>query len=87
MPEKFSEKQYSQLSEKGKQELDGLLEKAKTLREEINRQEEFAKKFYGSPDAESKTMKKQQEIALDHNKEDLEKLEQRLRSIYGVTEY
>jgi len=37
MPEKFSEKQYSELSEKGKQEVDKLVEKARILREEINR--------------------------------------------------
>jgi len=87
MPEEFYEKQYSGLSEKGKQEVDGLLEKARTLREEINRQEEFAKKFYISPDAESNIMKKQHEIASDHSKKDLEKIEQRLKSIYGITEY
>lgn len=89
MPEKFkfSEKQYSELSERGKQEVDGLLEKARMLREEIKRQEEFAKKFYISPDAESNTMKKQHEIALEHNRKDLEKIEQRLKSIYGITEY
>ena len=83
MPEKFSEKQYSGFSEGGKQKVDELLERARTLREEINRQKEFAEKL---PDADS-VMEKQQEIALDHNKEDLEKIEQRLKSIYGITEY
>ncbi len=32
-------------------------------------------------------MKKQQEIALIQNKEELEKIEQRLKSVYGITEY
>jgi C4-dicarboxylate-specific signal transduction histidine kinase len=87
MPEKFSEEQYSKLSEKGKQKVDELLTRARTLREEIKRQEEFAKKFSISPDAESNLMQKQQEIALDYNKKDLEEIEQRLKSIYGITEY
>ncbi len=87
MTEKFSEKQYSELSEKGKQKADELLTKARTLREEIKRQEEFAKKVYISPDADSKIMKKQQDIALTRNKEELEEIEQRLKSIYGITEY
>ena len=82
MPEKFSEKQYSELSEKGKQEVDKLVEKARILREEINRQGEFAKKIETSG-----AMKKQQEVALERNKKDLEEIEQRLKSIYGITEY
>ena len=85
MPEKFSEKQYSELSEKGKQKVDELLTKARMLREEIKRQEEFAKKIF--PDVESNLMEKQQEIALDHKKKDLEEIEQRLKFIYGITEY
>jgi len=32
-------------------------------------------------------MKKQQEVALERNKKDLEEIEQRLKSIYGITEY
>ena len=87
MPEAFSEKQYSELSERGKQKVDELLTKARTLREEINRQVEFTKKFSSLPDAESNIMKKQQDIALTHNKEELEEIEQKLKSIYGITEY
>jgi len=89
MLEKFSEQQYSKLSEKGKQKVDELSTTAKILREEIRRQEEFAKKFYIPSDAkpEADIMKKQQEIALIQNKEELEKIEQRLKSVYGITEY